>query len=182
MNKDKRFTTYLIFLLGLFILLFFTKWGYSDLQVKLSEKKAYEASSGNSSISAAEKIQSKLENIQKNLNDENSVERQLTDKYRVPFKEDELLQYFYWNVKSDNSNLNITSMNLNSRDENEFWFKEWFIDLEISVNDTNWLMSFLEGILSENAKYRFFIESFDIPEEEEWLDMDVSVALKIFYK
>jgi hypothetical protein len=29
------------------------------------------------------------------------------------------------------------------------------------------LMSFLEGILSENAKYRFFIESFDIPEEEE---------------
>lgn len=182
MNKDKRFTTYLMFLFALFILLFFTKWAYSDLQVKISEKKEYEALSGKSSISAAEKIQSKLEKIQKNLNDENSEERQLTDKYRVPFNEDELLQYFYWNVKSDNSNLNITSMNLNSRDENEFWFKEWFIDLEISVNDTNWLMRFLEGILSEKAKYRFFIEDFDIPEEEEWVDMDVSVALKIFYK
>ena len=182
MNKDKRFTTYLVFLLGLFILLFFTKWAYSDLQVKLSEKKAYEATSGDSSISAAEQIQSKLETIENNLNDENSEERQLTDRYRVPFNENDLLQYFYWNVRSDNNNLNIISMNLNSRDENEFWFKEWFIDLEITVNDTDDLMNFLDGILSENAKYSFFIEDFDIPEEEEGIDMDVSVPLKIFYK
>jgi len=63
--------------------------------VKLSEKKAYEATSGDSSISAAEQIQSKLETIENNLNDENSEERQLTDRYRVPFNENDLLQYFY---------------------------------------------------------------------------------------
>jgi len=50
------------------------------------------------------------------------------------------------------------------------------------VNDTDDLMNFLDGILSENAKYSFFIEDFDIPEEEEGIDMDVSVPLKIFYK
>ena len=177
MHNDKRTSTYLLVFLWLAILLFFTKWAYSDLQLQLSEKKAYVAE-----IDELTKEKEKLNEIQLAMKDPKSETRLEIQRYVTDFTEDDLLNYFYGYALWSDGKFIIKSLNLNKKDVNEYGFREWIINLSVSVGDEKIIMNFLRDILSENAQYRFFVEKFDLPEKQKWRNMEVNIPLKIFYK
>lgn len=182
MQNDKRLATYLIVILGLSILVFFTRGAYADLQVQLSEKKQYEGEDINFSISAAKAESERLNDIQKKMQDPESEISKEIEKFVINFDEHELLDYFYGSAEASWGEFTIKSLTLTTREMNEYGFKEWLINLEVSVTSEKVIMDFIRDILSENAKYRFFIESFDLPEQREGSNLEISLPLKIFYK
>lgn len=177
MQKDQRHSTYLLILLSIAILLFFTKGAYSDLQVQLSEKDWY--------IDTVEKLEREKNNlgsIKTEMSDENSSQRQEIARYVNEFTEQAMLNYFYSYASNTEGRFNIQSLWLDRKDENEFGFQEGTIDLTVSA-ETQWdVLRFLKVILEDDAPYRFFIEKFDMPKQVEWRNLELSIPLKIFYK
>ena len=177
MHNDKRMTTYLLILLSLFILMFFTRGVYAELQVLLSEREKNEAD-----YMKLEMQKNKLSTIQKEMKDANSDTRQEIERYIADFREDDLLRYFYGYADWSQGKFVIQSMKLSKKAENQYGFKEWTVALSAAAKDHEAIMDFLDSILSEDAPYRFFIERFSIPEEVEWRTVPVSIPLKVFYK
>lgn len=177
MHNDKRLTTYLLILLSLAILIFFTKSAYSELQIQLSEKRANEQK-----VQELNVKKENLSKIQKSMNDPESSTRQEIARYINDFSEEDMLGYFYSYAKSTDGKFIIQSLNLDKKDINEYGFKEWTVILNVSAENQRVVLDFLRSILSESAQYRFFIEKFDMPEKKEWLYLDVVIPLKVFYK
>jgi len=177
MQNDKRHTTYLLILLSIAILLFFTKGAYSDLQIGLSENEAYEEN-----VAKLEREKNKLWKIKTDMSDPNSTTRQDISRYVNDFTEQDMLSYFYAYASSTEGKFNVTSLNLDKKDTNEYGFQEGLIDLSVSAESQKDVLDFLRRILDDNAPYRFFIEKFDMPKQAEWRNMEVSIPLKIFYK
>lgn len=177
MQNDKRVTTYLLVFLGFALLILFTKWAYSDLQLELSEKKI--------NISTLEKLtteKEKLNKIQKQMKDPENEIRKEIQRYTGEFSEDRLLNYFYRYAQGTQWGLVVKWLNLSTKDVNEYGFKEGYVNLNVSVTDGWVLLAFMRDILSENAEYRFFIDRLNIPKKQEWKNMEVNIPLKIFYK
>ena len=177
MQNDKKHSTYLLILLSVAILLFFTKGAYSELQIQLSEKDGYIES-----VEKLEKEKKNLGDIKTQMSDENSPRRQEISRYINEFTEQGMLGYFYSYASNTEGRFNIQSMNLDKKDTNEYGFQEGLIDLTVSA-ETQWdVLRFLKSILEEDAPYRFFIEKFDMPKQVEWRNLELSIPLKIFYK
>lgn len=175
--NDKKITTYLLILLSLAVLIFFTKSAYSELQVKLSEQSEHELKITD--------LNSKIENlskIQKEMNDPESDKRKEIGRYVNDFTEQDILWYFHSYAQWTDGKFIIKSLNLTKKDVNEYGFKEWVIGLKASAESQRAVLDFLRTILGEDSQYRFFIERFDMPEKREWSNMEVFIPLKIFYK
>ncbi len=177
MQNDKRHSTYLLILLSIAILLFFTKGAYSELQVELSENEGYV-----DTVEGLEKEKNRLGKMKADMSDSNSTARQDIARYVNEFTEQGMLWYFYSYALNTSGKFNIVSMNLDKKDTNEYGFQEGVINLSVSVENQRDVLNFLRTILSDDAPYRFFIEKFDMPKQTEWRNLELSIPLKIFYK
>jgi hypothetical protein len=62
------------------------------------------------------------------------------------------------------------------------WFLESSINLNVEVSNEKIMKIFLDYLVSQDSKYRFFIDSFHYPfDGREWT-FNVQLPLKIFYR
>lgn len=178
-NKGK-FISYILIFISLFILIFFVKNYYSSLIENMdslsSEKQEY-----------TEKKQelTSLEEVENSLKTNSWVSNEVS-KYINDFKEDELLSYFYdWvrNLRTWSWYIIINSVTFDKWSVWEYWFKEWSIILNLFVSDENQLFSLLDYLTWDNAKYKFFIDSFSFPNDPTSTSgFQITIPLKVFYK
>lgn len=182
MQKDNRFTSYALIFLGLTLLVFFARWAYADLQIKQSEQALYEASTWDKSISKQNETREKLDWIKAQMKDPWSDISMKIAKYTKELYEDELLNYFYGYAEWVDWWFDVQGLRIDRRKANDYGFGEATVNLEVVAEDSRQVMEFLRMILDENADYRFFIDSFDLPDPREDEPLSFNIPLNIFYK
>lgn len=174
--KNNRFVSYLIVLLALFILILFTKDQIMNVQFNLDKK---------------EQINSELENVREKqkalVSTAIDVEKEWsqTQRYLTPFTEDEILEYLYSyaeDVNIGSGTIFIKDINISQKLENELGFFETKVNINAQVSDKEMMKSFLDYLVAEDAKYRFFIDTFFYPNDQREGSFNIQVPLKIFYR
>jgi hypothetical protein len=174
--KNNTFVSYLIVLLALFILILFTKDQVMNMQYNLDQK---------------EQINTELKEVrikqQALVDTAADVEKQEseTQRYLTPFTENEILEYFHDyadSVNTGSGTIVIKSINISEKSENELGFFETKVNINAEVSDKKMMKVFLDYLVAEDAKYRFFIDSFLYPNDERDGSFNIQVPLKIFYR
>lgn len=181
--KNNQFLSYLVVLLSLFILVLFTKDQIMNMQTNLDQVEIL-----NWEYSKVRATQEEFKKIEREVGQQDSVTKRYlisSDSEKIGFTEDEMLNYFYSyadKLQSWSGTLNVKSINISDVSENEMGFLESKINLNVEVSNEETMKIFLDYLVSKDAKYRFFIESFNYPfDGREWT-FNVQLPLKIFYR
>lgn len=178
--KNNKLNWYLLILLSLFILVLFTKNQVSLMYLNLEEKSIKQ-----SELEVKREELNKLDAIRSKAEDKNSW----LDKYSKKLKEEELMYYIYSKIDSDNLKYSdwistIRSLNISEWKINELWFYESTVTLSVRVPNETAMFRLLDFFIDDKTEYKFFVDSFNYPKNENWLDssFNVTVPLKVFYK
>ena len=175
-KKDKKFISYLVVLLGLFVLVIFTKNEIGYMQENLDQKETAEI---------------QLETDKKELSDLNKIESDLkkddsaTKRYDITMSEDKLMNYFYSyleTISAEVGTISIKSLALSEGKKNEFGFLESTVTLSMNVSNDKVMKQFLDFAVSENAEYQFFIDTFYYPTDDREGGFNINLPLKLYYK
>lgn len=181
--KNNQFLSYLIILLSLFILILFTKDQIMSVQSHLDQVEQL-----NSELENTRATQDELQKIALEVEQKDSVTKRYIlseDATKINFSEDEIINYFYTYAEKINSGLwtlAINSINISQATENELWFFESSISINAQVSDEKVMKAFLDYIIAEDSKYRFFIESYNHPFDGREGNFNMQLPLKIFYR
>lgn len=174
--KNNTFVSYLIVLSALFILILFTKDQVMNMQFNLDQKEQVTRE-----LQDARKKQAALVKTAADVKKEWSQ----TERYLTPFTEDEILEYLHSysdTVNAGSGTIFINSINISEKTENELGFFETKVNINAEVSDKAMMKSFLDYLVAEDAKYRFFIDSFFYPNDEREGNFNIQIPLKIFYR
>ena len=177
-NKNNKIYSYIIILISLFILVLFTKSQFEKIQVSLDEKNIEQSNLEN----ARNKVQ-RLNDTEAKL----AKESDIVAKYTTKFSEDELISYIYWEIEKQNMwwenwIVSVRSLSIQEWLTNELWFNESNIILNLRVPSVERMKSTLDFFISEDSKYKFFIDSFNVPTSTPETWFNISIPLKVFYK
>lgn len=174
--KNNKFLSYFLVLISLFIVILFTTGQFMQLQENKDAYKEVEKE-----IVQVREQQENLEEVKKQITQSGAI----TQRYLSDFTENEILDYFYTYQETSNNangNLQITSISLSEWEENEFGFYEKSVSVEAIVSDEEVMKSFLDYLVAQDAKYRFFVENFTYPNDGREWGYNITVPLKIFYR
>lgn len=173
-NKNNKFVSYLIVLISLFILVLFTKNIIKDIYQNKDLRETYR--------STLKEKETKL-NTLNDLKAKMSSDLDEVNKYNVEVKENELVDYIYWYIDRTNGRdwfTYIKSVNITKSVENELWFKETNIDLNLRVPSEEVLVKILDFLVSSKSKYNFYLTSLSFPYWKENAGyLDVTIPLKL---
>lgn len=179
-GKQTKMMAYLLIFVSLFILVFFVKNYYSSLLLSMDN-----FSIKQNEVNVKKTELSKLDEIENSLKTNSWVIKEVS-KYVNEINEDELIPYFYDKARESRRwswYLVINSIGFDKWTLNEYWFNQWTINLNVFVSDENQVFDFLDYLTWEDAKYKFFIDSFSFPNDPSSTSgFQVNLPLKIFYK
>ncbi len=175
-KKDKKFISYLVILLSLFVLVIFTKAEISYIQENADTKDTIEAElkTETEKLAALNKIEAELKQ------DDSETKR-----YDVELSEDKLMNYFYGYIETIDAEVGtiaIKSLSMNEWKVNEIGFMESAITLNINVSNEAVMKQFLDFTVSSDSEYQFFIDSFYYPTDGREGGFNVNLPLKLYYK
>lgn len=174
--KNNRFLSYLILLLTLFILVLFTKDQIMSMQSHLDTKETL-----NLELQEVRDQQDDLQKIAQEVEQKDSV----TKRYLTKFSENEIIDYFYSysdQINSGSGVLLINNIDISDETENQLWFLEVTVNMNVQVSDENVMKAFLDYLIAEDAKYRFFIDNYYYPLDGRKGNFNMQLPLKIFYR
>ena len=177
-TQNNLFVSLLISLVGLFILVFFTLWSYSQLQATWDEYDGL--------TSKLASLKEKETNLNKNKQEIASGKNKEIEKYIFEFKEDSIVKYIYsfvqQNATSAGYSMIVNNLSLDEGGVNEYGFTEGKINLDMRVAWEMAMMNLIDFLTAKDAPYQFFIESFSYPNNGVDGVFSVSIPLKVFYK
>lgn len=176
LEKNNKFNSYLIILLWLFILVFFTRTQITAFQENSETKEIKQIELDN----IREKHKKLNKQSEELVNDTTIVE-----KYLVTINEDELVDYIYWYIEILNRGSDITYINSLSVSEwkkSEIGFLESKISLNLNVPSEIKLKTILNFLTKQDSKYNFYIESFNYPKVDPSRSFNINIPLKVLYK
>ncbi len=176
-KKNNNFISYLIILLWLFILVFFTKAQIyavpenNDMKSKLVEEEK-----------SKRKQLTRLEIQQKELNNSSSKKFKEISKYETKINDYEVIEFIYWHIFT-NFGWAASIKSLSIWDERvwELWFMESSIWLELKISNEKKMIQLLKFLLNQD-KYNFFIESFSYPYKKSSRPFTIRIPIKVLYK
>jgi len=179
-ENNNNFFSYLLVLLGFFLVFFITKNIYADLQSSLDLKQNQEID-----------LQAKNDE----LNSLNTLERELEAKqsediseitvFSADVSEAAILDYLHSYAAAKNINndtIIYRSINIVDAGVNEIWFGEINISISAIVAWEKTLMTFLDDMAKDNSQYKMFIRNFAYPLNETTSNLQVNIPLTIYYK
>ena len=175
-TNNSKFVSMLLVLLSLFIFVFFTKWYYSDLISNMSVLDDNEILHAKqlAEIDILEKKQKALKKLDGSNNSE-------IWKYLQQFNEDEIIReiYSYATNYSRNGGMKIISISMGEWKKNELWFNESNVSISARVANKAVMIDFLDFLI-QDSKYKFYINSFNVPKNKEFFN--IQIPLTLFYK
>lgn len=178
--KRNNFINYLVILTAFFVLLFFTKNLYSDLQVQLDtrEQKQKELQTKNATLSSLNTLKTELEA-------EDSEALKEVSAFTKPVSDKDILNYIYsyaQNVNLWNERLIIRSLSVSEWVKSDTGFLEASISISALFSSEKTLFSFLDFLVSPEAEYRFYLSSFNYPMNGPTGNLQVDIPLTIYYR
>ncbi len=177
-KKDNKFTSLLIILASLFILVFFTKGVFYSMQENFDKSESLNSSLDEKTIELQ-----KLETLDKDL--KTWDKKKEINMFLKSFKEDEIVSYIYDYVESLNNSDNmiiVKSLSLNSPVESELGFKEVDMNLDVIVWNVEVLKNLLDFLTASDAAYKFFITEFSFDNDGRTWAYSINIPLRLFYK
>ena len=181
--KNNQLLSYLIILISLFILILFTKDQFINVQSNIEQ-----VSQLNNELSKTRDTQEKLQKIALEVDQQDSV----TTRYilseedsEMSLSEEDILDYFFSYADSIDASagiLTINNINISKVKENELWFYETSINVSALVSNEEVMKWFLDYLVAEDSKYRFFIQNYSYPFDEREGNFNIQLPLKIFYR
>ena len=176
-NKNTKIYSYIIILIWLFILVLFTRSAYEMIQLSIDDKNIEE---------------NNLEIARQKVDRINTLELKYTGqdaeiaKYTANFNENEIISYIYSEIDRRNMGwqnvATARSLSIKEWTVNEIWFHEANIILNLRVPNETRMKDMLNFFSRDDAKYKFFIDSFSIPEWATDAWYNVTIPLKVFYR
>ena len=177
---QNNFLAYLLVLLALFILLFFTKSIYSDLQIWLDDREQKQQEFKEKEVTLKE-----LNELQDKLNGSGSTALEEIQGLSWEFSDKDILEYIHSYAKKTNvgeSNLIIRDIAFSDPVKSDLWFNQVDISLSAIISSETLLFTFLNYLTSDTGTYRFYITSFNYPMNENSGNLQVSIPLTLYYK
>ena len=177
-KKDNKFTTLLVVLISLFILIFFTKDMFYSMQEKLDLKSGLELEK----IDKNKQLE-KLEILEAEL--DSGDRKTEINKFLKSFSEDELILYLHdylEDINSEDSMIIIRNLNIEEPKDSELWFKEVNVSIDVKITNIEILKTFLDFLTSDKSRYTFFINDFSFKNDwRRWMS-NITIPLRLFYK
>lgn len=175
-NKSKyTLLSYLFLVLTIFIVLLFTKDLLSQTALKYDALKE-----SNNKLEEKTNEYKEIEKIKQDI-ESWKIDKKELDKYLVKFNENELIEYFYNYANTNPAKLKITSINISKWTLNEFWFKEWKIDLQVMFADEKSMLDML-SFINTSDKYKMFVHELTYPYWNTTQTFTTTIPIKVLYK
>ena len=151
----------MIILLALFVLVFFTKTAFSDLQqtIDLQNQKTIKLESNETELK-------RLNAIQKEFNDNTSDAVNEITKFTKSFDDQAIINHIYDYVAKINANgtaIALRSVSFSESKEGDLGFKEANINVTARFGSEQVLLDMLKYFINSDANYTFFINSLSLP-------------------
>lgn len=172
--NNKKFISYILLILSLFIFFFLV---LSDLN------KITELDEANREVSTTiETLEKDYENLNK-IKEEIELENinDWINKYINSLDENKLVDYFYSYALNKDNWVKINNLSISKWNIWKTWFNEWLINLNIKVKTEENLLSLIDFLIAEDAKYKLFIENIAYPINFN-KEININIPLVIFYK
>ncbi len=179
--KDNKFFIMLIALFAFFILIFFTKNYYTNLQENILKNDA-----NNIKIKELDLKLDELNSLKNDLNDSSKQKTKNLKKFMWEFNEADLVLYINDYIEKTNKSawdivLFLDNISFSEPIKSEFWFKKVDINLKLKVANRYILKNILDYFVNQDNKYSFFITDFSFPIEELW-PYKIDIPLKMYVK
>lgn len=173
-NMKNAFISYFLILLSIFIILIFTKDLIYTIKESHQELSSLETQikSKNQELEYLSKINSDIKTWKNDIKDFN--------KFLVNFNENEILEYIYWYWNANPWKVQIESITLTEWKLNDYWFKEWKIEVVATFLNEQYMLNMLNFFINSD-KYNLYIHDFSYPYSQAGA-MRVTIPLKILYK
>jgi len=173
-----NFSSLLIALFCLFILIFFTK----DLALGLYEN-----------YQEKQELQVQVDQSRQEWEDFSALEKQLEagesdselKKYARDFSQADFLEFLYSYIENSPSvgtSTLIKSVTFSEPEQNEIGFMQVNVDVSVRMPSLAVMWDMLEYLVGDEAKYKIFITNFSFPNDDKGWNFVVNLPLKIFYK
>lgn len=179
-KNNNNFLAYLMVLAAFFVLLFFTKNIYGNLQNTLDEKENIATG-----LSEKKKELNELNALKSELEiEDGEITRQIAP-YSQSYTEQSLLQYFYDYAASENEDKDVIiyrSISIGEPEKSDLGFKKVSVNISWIVAGENTLKKFLSYLSADTSEYKFFIESFSYPMNESTGNIQLNIPLTLYVK
>lgn len=179
-NQNHTFLWYIIVLLALFILVFFTKNIFWDLQQNLDIQ-----DQNTLKIEQSESELSNLNKIKKDFTSNSSEASSQISKFTKPFDDQAIIDHIYDYVDKVNANGTAIALRWVSFSEweiGDLGFKEANINVSARFGNEQTLINMISYFIDPDANYTFFIDSLSYPAIWKATSFQASIPLKLFYK
>lgn len=177
---QNNFLSYLLILGWFFVILFFTKGIYINLQEELDVQEQ-------NTIVLSEKQSelSRLNELQNALNQEGSDAIKEIQWFWGEFSDKAIIDYIYSYAQQVNlwkDRIIIRDMSISWDESSDLWFKQAQISVSAIVSSEKTLFAFLNYLTTQDKTYRFYIRNFNYPLNETVSNIQVSIPLTLYYR
>jgi len=180
-SSNNKFFSYVVILVGFFILLFITKDFFYVLQEKLDERNQNERN-----LEKAKSEHSELEELKVKFESNQDELLKNVSKYTLDFNSENLFNYIHSYVENVNSSwrgsIIIRSLTLSEWTLWDIGMYEGTISVSAKFSSQRTLLDFIDYLVSSESQYTFFIDNFSYPNFGKQWDFQATIPLKMFYK
>lgn len=177
-NNNKKFISYLLILISLFIIVLFIK-DEIFMIFENNDKKSHLINK----LEIKREEQNKLRDLELSLKNSLDTKKNI-EKYQAEIKEDELIDYIYSSIEStdlENRKTFIKGILISDSKDTDLGFKETKIDIRLQISSEEKLKKILNIFISDNSKYKFVIDNFSFPYWNIDNDTFIQIPLKIIH-
>ncbi len=178
MKQNNNFSSLLIGLFCLFVLIFFTK----DLALGVYDNYQQKA-----------QLQFESAESRQQWEDYSALKKQLEagqsdsdlSKYAQDFSQADFIEFLYEYIEtstSGGSSILIKTINFSEPELNEIGFMQANVDVSVRMPNLAVMWDMLNYLVGDQAKYKIFITDFSFPNDNKGWNFVVNLPLKIFYK
>lgn len=177
---QNNFFAYLLILASLFVLLFFTKDIFAQMQIALDEQEQQK-------IIREEKKQtlSQLTALSDKLSQDGSDALAEIQWFTGEFSSEDILEYLHkyaWQVNSGNERIIMKDISINADQISDLGFKRASVDISATFSRESTLFWFLNFLTNSGGKYKFYISQFTYPMNDSPWNIQVNIPLTLYYK
>ena len=177
---QNNFIAYVIFLIGFFVLIFYTKTLYSEYQILSDEKENISWE-----ISRSEKLLGELNLLKDELTASGSSAVEEISPFNGQVSDTLIMEYLFdyaSEINADSDRVVYRDIDISYGDLTDLWFYEASVNVSAIFAGESTLFNFLSTMTGEGAEYRFYISDFSYPLGQRSGNIQMSIPMKLYYK
>lgn len=174
------FYTYVLMLLTFFVLLFFTRNIYSDIQISTDEHEQ-----NTIALEKLEKEHKELTQLRKKFDSDEDVIKEEIAGFSGELSDKDILEYLYsyaQKINEGNGELIIRSISIDGGWKTDVGFQKANIKMDAIFSSESTFFAFLNYVTSGSGKYKFYTTQIDYPMNEVAGKIQISIPLTLYYK